>query len=148
MLPDLNRLRVFLHVHQAGSVSAAATALHVTQSAVSQSLAKLEDEVGAQLFVRRHRRLVPTSAAAVLADVVEPFVEALHEGLARIHQEQHGLGGVLRVGAPVEFGTHRLPAVLAAFGREHPGVRFELTLGHPSQVLPRLDDGEPGAPRG
>ena len=66
MLPDFNRLRVFFHVHQARSVGAAAAALHVTQSAVSQSLAKLEAELGAQLFVRRHRAIVATAAGEAL----------------------------------------------------------------------------------
>ncbi|MEM9456812.1 MAG: LysR family transcriptional regulator [Myxococcota bacterium] len=141
MLPDFNRLRVFFHVRRAGSVSGAAAQLHVTQSAVSQSLAKLEDELGVQLFVRRHRRLVPTPAATALDDIVAPFVDALRGGLARIHHQRHTLSGVLRVGAPVEFGTHRLPRVLAAFVGQHPGVSFELMLGHPSQVLPRLDEG-------
>lgn len=141
MLPDFNRLRVFFHVFGTGSVSRAAAELHVTQSAVSQSLAKLEEELGVQLFVRRHRRLVPTPAAATLDGIVSPFVDALREGLARIHRARHELLGVLRVGAPVEFGTHRLPPMLAAFAREHPGVSFELVLGHPSEVLPRLDEG-------
>jgi DNA-binding transcriptional LysR family regulator len=140
-LPDFNRLRVFFHVHRAGSASGAAAELHVTQSAVSQSLAKLEQELGAQLFVRRHRKLVPTPAAARLYGVVAPFVEALDGGLAEIHRAQHELSGVLRLGAPVEFGAHRLPPVLAAFRRANPGVAFELVLGHPSEVLPRLDEG-------
>lgn len=140
-LPDWGRLRVFFHVHRAGSVTAAARELHVTQSAVSQSLAKLEEELGAQLFVRRHRRLVPTPAATRLQAIVAPFVEGLEEGLVEIHRRQHALSGTLRLGAPAEFGAHRLPPTLAAFRREHPGVAFELALGHPSELLPRLDDG-------
>lgn len=142
MLPDWGRLRVFFHVHRAGSVTAAAAELHVTQSAVSQSLAKLEQELGAQLFVRRHRRLVPTPAATRLHAIVSPFVAALDEGLPAIHQAQHELRGVLRLGAPVEFGAHRLPPVLAAFRQGNPGVSFELVLGHPSELLPRLDEGK------
>lgn len=141
MLPDFNRLRVFFHVMRAGSVSAAAGELHVTQSAVSQSLAKLEAELGVQLFVRRHRRLSPTPAGTRLFAVVEPFVGALEGGVVEIHRAQHELAGVLRLGAPTELGTHRLPPLLAAFRREHPGVGFELVLGHPSQVLPRLEEG-------
>ncbi|MCX4241683.1 LysR family transcriptional regulator [Paraliomyxa miuraensis] len=141
MLPDWNRLRVLFHVVRSGSVSAAARELHVTQSAVSQSLAKLEAEVGAQLFVRRPRRLVPTPAGTRLFGVVAPFVEALEGGVEEIHRAHHELSGVVRLGAPVEFGTHRLPPLLAAFRHEHPGIRFELTLGHPSLLLPRLDEG-------
>lgn len=139
--PDWGRLRVFFHVFRAGSVTAAAAELHVTQSAVSQSLAKLEQELGAQLFVRRHRRLVPTPAATRLHAMVEPFVAALDEGLPAIHRAQHELRGVLRLGAPAELGAHRLPPVLAAFRRDNPGVSFELVLGPPSELLPRLDEG-------
>jgi DNA-binding transcriptional LysR family regulator len=141
MLPDWGRLRVFFHVHRAGSVTAAAGELHVTQSAVSQSLAKLEQELGAQLFVRRHRRLVPTPAATRLSAIVAPFALALEGGVTEIHRAQHELAGVLRLGAPVELGAHRLPPVLAAFRQGNPGVSFELALGHPSDVLPRLHEG-------
>ncbi|MCA9649502.1 MAG: LysR family transcriptional regulator [Myxococcales bacterium] len=141
MLPDFNRLRVFFHVHAAGSVSEAARELGVTQSAVSQSLAKLEAELGAPLFVRRHRRLVPTPAADELQRIVAPFVDGLREGVERIHRERHELVGELRLGAPVEFGSHRLPPALASFREHNPGVRFALTLGHPSEVVPLLEEG-------
>ncbi len=141
MLPDFNRLRVFFHVHQARSVSAAAGALHVTQSAVSQSLAKLEDELGAQLFVRRHRAIVPTAAAEALFAVVEPFMAALHGGIAQIRHSRHALAGTLGIGAPVEFGARRLTEALAGFSRLHPGVGFTLRLGHPSELVPLLAEG-------
>lgn len=141
MLPDFNRLRVFFHVHRARSVSAAAAELHVTQSAVSQSLARLEDELKAQLFVRRHRALVSTPAGDALFAVVAPFVAGLQEGVARIHRERHELAGTLRLGAPAEFGSHRLPGLLASFSRMHPDVGFTLALGHPSEIVPGVEEG-------
>ncbi len=142
MLPDFNRLRVFFHVRSAGSVSGAAKALHVTQSAVSQSLAKLEDELGVQLFVRRHRAIIPTPAAEALHSVVAPFVEALQGGLEAIHRARRELVGTLRLGAPAEFGARRLPSALASFVDAHPGVRFTIELGHPSTIMPMVEDGE------
>ncbi|MEZ4449595.1 MAG: LysR family transcriptional regulator [Nannocystaceae bacterium] len=141
MLPDFNRLRVFFHVHQSRSVSAAAAALHVTQSAVSQSLAKLEDELGAQLFVRRHRAIAPTDAGDALFSVVAPFVAALHGGIEAIRRTRRELVGTLRIGAPAEFGAHRVPTALADFSRQHPGVAFTLRLGHPSELVPLLEEG-------
>lgn len=141
MLPDFNRLRVFFHVHQARSVSAAAAALHVTQSAVSQSLARLEGELKAQLFLRRHRAIVPTAAGDALFAVVAPFVAALEERVGQIHRARQDLAGTLHLGAPVELGAHRLPEVLAAFSRANPGVRFTLRLGHPSEIVPLLEEG-------
>jgi len=141
MRPDFNRLRLFFHVHRACSVSAAAAELHVTQSAVSQGLAKLEEEVGAQLFVRRHRALAPTAAGEALFALVAPFVASLQAGLADLQRARHELAGTLRLGAPAEFGAHRLPTVLASFARANPGVRFTLQIGHPSVIVPLLEEG-------
>ena len=141
MLADLNRLRTFHFVHREGSATEAAARLHVSQSAVSQSLAKLEEEVGSQLFVRRHRRLVPTPAAERLAQIVAPFIEQLSGGLQEIHREQHELVGTLRVGAPVEFGVHRLVPGFAEFRREHPQVQLQLSLGHPDTLVPAVQEG-------
>lgn len=141
MLPDLNRLKVFLHVHETGSAREAAGLIGVTQSAVSQSLAKLEAELGVALFVRQHRRLVRTTEGTRLYDVIAPFLEALSEALPELERSSGELVGTLRVGAPVELGAARLPQVFAAFREEHPGVSFSLRLGHPSVLVPELADG-------
>ena len=142
MLPDLNRVRVFFHVHQAGSIRQAATMLGVTQSAVSQSLAKLEEELGVALFVRQHRRLVRTSEGMRLFEVVAPFIESLSSVLPNLDRKPGDLVGTLRVGAPSELGATRLPSVFAAFRSSHPDVGFALRLGHPSVLVPALAAGE------
>lgn len=141
MLPDLNRLQMFFHVHQTGSAREAAALLGVTPSAVSQSLAKLERELGVALFVRQHRRLVRTAEGTRLFEVVAPFIEGLTEALPRLDRAPGELVGTLRVGAPVELGATRLPGVFAAFRTEHPDVSFAVTLGHPSVLVPALADG-------
>lgn len=141
MLPDFNRLRVFFFVRQCGSVSEAAKAIGVTQSAVSQAIAKLESELGAQLFVRRHRRLVATTAAETLFATVAPFVDSLREGVEQIQRQRQELVGTVRVGAPVEFGVRRLVPRIAEFRSKHPAAKIELQLGHPSTLMPRARDG-------
>lgn len=142
MLPDLNRLGVFRHVYAGSSVAAAARTLHVTQSAVSQHLKKLEAEVGTPLFSRVGKRLVPTRAGQRLYDVISPFVDELSTTLEHIEREREDPYGLLRIGAPVVFGTGILPEILAAFRREHSGVRFHLELGHPETLLQRLEQGQ------
>src|SRR5688572_2807596 len=74
---DLNRLRVFLAVHETKSVLGAARMLGVTPSAVSQSVKRLERELEFRLFQRVGNRLQPTDEAHELALVVEPFEETL-----------------------------------------------------------------------
>lgn len=142
MSVDWNRLKVFYHVMREGSVVGASRVLHVTQPAVSQSLRKLEDELGAPLFTRMHRRLVPTSAGQQLYATVEPFLEGLAGSVRSIRRSREEPSGRLRVGAPVELGQRYLPAVFASYREVYPGVSFVLELGHPSVLLPRLVKGE------
>ena len=142
MIPDYNRLRVFYEVITAGGVSAAARRLHVTQSAVSQHLIKLEAELKTPLFTRLQNRLVPTDAGERLFAVITPFVRGLEETLNYLEQSRKEPFGVLRIGAPVEFGVHYLPRIFASFRKKYPHVRFQLFPGHPEQLMPRLESGE------
>ena len=70
MLPDLNRLKVFFHIFNEQSSTAAAKKLHITQSGVSQHLKKLEEELQTELFTRVNRKLVPTAAGKKLYGIV------------------------------------------------------------------------------
>ncbi|OIN99551.1 MAG: LysR family transcriptional regulator [Elusimicrobia bacterium CG_4_10_14_0_2_um_filter_56_8] len=142
MLTDFNRLKVFYTIYRHKSAAAAAREMYISQSAVSQSLGKLERELKTQLFVRLHKKLVPTSAAGRLYEIIEPFVRNLEGGLAWLEAEKSGPRGVLRIGAPVEFGSRNLVELVAAFRKKHPAVFFEVALGHPDMLLPRLAAGE------
>ncbi len=142
MYPDFNRLRVFHRIYANNSVAGAARELHVTQSAVSQHLQKLEAEIDAPLFTRVGRRLVPTRAGERLFGVVSPFVGELETTLENLDKERERPFGLLRIGAPVEFGTGILPGLLASFRDKHKDVRFHLELGHPEALLPLLESGQ------
>ncbi len=142
MLQNLQRLQTFALVFELGSLRAAALRMHVTQSALSQQLAKLEAELGAQLFVRTHKRLVPTPDAERLAKTVRSFLRELDEDIEAINESKQVPSGWLRVGAPRQFGAERLPPLVAAFRRLHAGVRFEVTLGHPAELLPMVESGQ------
>ncbi len=141
MFPDFNRLKVFYYIFLKKSVAAAAKELHVTQSAVSQHLQKLEAEIKTPLFTRLHKKLVPTAAGEKLFDIMEPFIRELENGIRSIHQSREGPFGVLRVGSAVEFGERYLPGVFASFRERYPDVSFHLELGHPTVLLPLLSSG-------
>ena len=81
MLPDFNRLYLFYQVFRHMSVAGAARDLFVTQSAVSQNLQKLEQELNILLFHRLHKKLVPTPAAKQLFQSVMPFFATLDADL-------------------------------------------------------------------
>jgi DNA-binding transcriptional LysR family regulator len=142
MLPDFNRLKVFYHVHRLGSIAAAAGPLHLSPSAVSQHIQKLEDELRTPLFTRLPRKLVATPAAERLFAILQPFVVGLEQGLQEIQAARGKPRGLLRLGAPTAFGESVLPRYMAMYRQGHPEVRFHLQLGHPSFLLPAVRKGK------
>ena len=78
---DLNLFRVFDVVYRERNLTRAAAVLSLSQSAVSHSLARLRQELGDPLFVRRGRGVVPTARAAQLAPAVQQALAALRQGL-------------------------------------------------------------------
>ncbi|MBI9083516.1 MAG: LysR family transcriptional regulator [Desulfobacterales bacterium] len=142
MLPDLNRLRVFYLIYSLKSIVAAAGELHITQSAVSQNLRKLEGEIKTKLFTRLHKRLVPTMAGERLFALIAPFMEGLASGIGDIRQAQQTPSGPIRVGAPPEFGRLYFPGIFASFRTVYPDVVFFLKLGDPATLLSMVSDGD------
>lgn len=141
-LMDLNRLRAFQAVYQHNSTVGAARALSVTRSAVSQSLSKLEAEIGVALFTRAAKGLVPTSAGHSLFRRIDPFLSSLEKEVRRIKSAGERPSGLLRLGAPVAFGRRYLPAKLASFRARYPEVEFALELGNQTRLLSLLEAGE------
>ena len=141
MLENLDRLKAFFHVLSLGSVGKAAQVLHLTQPAVSQALQKLEGELGTQLFVRRHKQLIPTSAGKHLFSVVDPFMKELQTCLTHLDHSREQPCGELRIGAPEEFGKAYLPEIMAGFRKNYPEVSFHLKFGSPETLAELVGDG-------
>lgn len=142
MLQSLDRLKVFYHVFSGGSVLSASKILHVSQSAVSQSIQKLEGEIQTPLFTRMHKRLVPTTTAERLFAVVHPFMQELEGCLKNINQARDKPFGELRIGAPVEFGKAYFPRIVSRFREKYPEVTFYLKLGDAATLLPLVETGQ------
>lgn len=137
-----DRLKAFYYVFSKKSVIAAAKSLNISQSAISQSIQKLESEMNVNLFTRMHKQLIPTTAGESLFAVVKPFMEELEICLKTFKQAKDQPFGELRIGVPVEFGKAYFPAMVAAFRKHYPDVTFDLKLGDPSILLPLLKEGK------
>src|SRR5216683_1479001 len=120
---DLSQLEVFLTVARERRFSRAAEKLFRTQSAVSQSVRKLEAEIGEPLFDRSSREGLLTDAGRVLQEYAERLVnlrENAREALTELRELQKGK---LVVGAN-EFTALYLLRILAEFGRVHRAIRI------------------------
>lgn len=141
MLPDFNRLKVFYHIYSLNSIVAAANQLHLSQPAISQQLQKLEGELKVPLFTRLHKKLVPTAAGERLFTLVEPFVEKLQDEIPYIRQPLDRPAGMLRIGAPREFGKEYLPRFCYEFRQLYPDVMFKLKFKESIPLLTMIREG-------
>lgn len=140
---DFNRLRVFFYVCQNKSVGRAAELLHITRSAVSQQIAKLEDELGVKLFLRTNRNVIPTAEAQVLYPVLEDFFVRLKEKADYFESGKMEPAGKLRVGAPIIFGETFIVDAAAGFKRKYPRVSFDMVfMNQPWELARKVLAGE------
>jgi DNA-binding transcriptional LysR family regulator len=139
---DVRRMRVLREVSVQGSFSAAAEALNFTQSAVSQHVAALERETGAQLVERGARGVRLTEAGQLLvghADAILARIECAEDDLAALA----GLrGGRLRLISFQSGGATLAPRAVAAFRERHPHVDLSLMQAEPEEAAGRLRAGE------
>ncbi len=124
---DLNRIAVFARVVEAGSFTAAASALGVRKSSVSRSVAALEADLGIRLLQRTTRRLSMTDAGRAYYQRARDALAGLDEARQAVSSLGAEPLGLVRVTAPVDFAGD-LAAVANAFLGEHPRVRLEVFL--------------------
>jgi DNA-binding transcriptional LysR family regulator len=123
---NLRQCEVFRAVMEAGTVTAAAERLNVTQPAVSKMLAQLERDLGFRIFLRQRRRLVPTQEAqALYQEVRRAFVGLDH--LTRFAGDLRDLRrGHLVIAASHATSSSHLPGIVAEFLRRHPGLSVSM----------------------
>src|SRR5260370_4625988 len=113
---DLGQLEVFLTVVREGKFSRAAEKLHRTQSAVSQSIHKLEEDVGEPLFDRSSRDGLMTHAGRVLQEYAERLLNLPDDSTRALGELRHVHSGKLSIAAN-EFTALYLLPILAEFRR-------------------------------
>ncbi|TMV05633.1 LysR family transcriptional regulator [Ruegeria sediminis] len=122
----LEMLRVFRVVAEKGNLAGAADALGRTPSAVSMTLAQLEDEIGAPLFeADRKNRLSPLGQFVL--DESARATDAFARSLGAIRRHAASVAGTVRVAAVPSATVTVLPGVIAAFRAERPDVRLEIS---------------------
>jgi DNA-binding transcriptional LysR family regulator len=139
---DLDRLRALSAVATYGSVSAAADVLHVTTSAVSQQVAKLERETGQKLLERNGRGVRLTDAAALLAAHAERILAMVEEAESDLEAQRGEVVGELAVAAFPTAARGLVPAALRTLGVKHPRLRVCLREQEPHAAVPLAVRGE------
>ncbi|MER5922106.1 LysR family transcriptional regulator [Streptomyces mirabilis] len=120
---NLERLRTLDALARHGSVSGAAEGLHVTTSAVSQQMSKLEREVGQQLLAKNGRGVRLTDAGRLLAEHAARILSQVELAQADLEAQRGQVVGELRLSAFPTAARGLFPTALAALRADHPGLR-------------------------
>ncbi|MFG2907988.1 LysR family transcriptional regulator [Kitasatospora sp. NPDC048286] len=135
------RLHVLLEIARRGTIVAAAQALHLSPSAISHQLARLEQELGVALVERAPQSLRLTPAGVRLAEHAQAIADLMAVAQDDLRAHAQAAAGVLRIGFFASAGLDLLPRALAAFAAGHPQVELELIMGQPHELVPDLEAG-------
>ncbi len=128
MTIDYDDVKCFLAVAEAGGLSRAAFRLATSKSVVSRRISRLEEEIGTRLLARNSRGVVLTEAGEALRLRAGAAFDELDEALLEAAHDPEQLTGLLRITAPIAFGTIHLAPMLTAFMDAHPRLRVEVSL--------------------
>jgi DNA-binding transcriptional LysR family regulator len=123
-LLDMELIRAFVAVAEAGGFTAAADGLHRTQAAISLQIKRLEEVVGASLIVRGPGQFRLTDKGEMLLDYARRLIALNQEAIGSLDPER--VAGRVRLGATEHYASRVLPPLIAAFCREYPDVQIEV----------------------
>lgn len=137
---DLELLRSFVSVVEAGGFTRASERVHRTQSTVSQQIKRLEEDVGQVLLHRDGKDVRPTEAGERLLSYARRLL-TLAEEARDVLREPDG-DGAIRLGIPEDFAAYRLAKLLGAFSRSHPSLRLDVRADQSKNLSRDLERGE------
>lgn len=135
--PDipLNALRTFEVAMRQGSFTRAAIELRVSQAAVSHQVARLEDRLGAKLFMRTSGGLVPTDEGRALFPVLEQGFDAIARALDRLGGKREK--EILKIGVVTTFAVGWLIPRISSFQAAYPNVEVRISTNNNRVEIPR-----------
>ena len=139
---NLKHIEVVQAVYAAGSVSAAARALNVSQPSVTKVVKHAETVLGFTLFERRKGRLIPTQDAHTLQADMTDIIDRVQSLRQTTVNMRFGRVGTLRISALPSLSLKLIPEAVASFMRSHSDVSFDLQTLHHEDIVRKLYERE------
>jgi DNA-binding transcriptional LysR family regulator len=139
---ETKQLQIFKTIVDVGSFTGAGEQLGISQSAISQQIRAVEEELGVALLVRLGRSTRMTPAGEVFLRCACSVLDKLGETRRYLDEHAHGRAGVVRIGTPEPPCNYLLPEVLVELKRRFPKIDARVTSGHTAATLARVTAGE------
>ncbi len=141
MKTKLDYYRVFYETARFCSFSTAAQHLYISQSAISQCIHQLENDLNAQLFVRTRKGVSLTNEGKILFLKVENAINSIEQAESHLERLRHLESGELKIAAGDTITTHFLLKHLENFHASYPDIRIEMANSYSSHMLTHVKDG-------
>jgi DNA-binding transcriptional LysR family regulator len=132
---ELQQLRYFLVVANHLNLSQAAETLCISQPALSKMMARLQQQLSVQLYVRKGRGIALTDAGIALRSRAESIIYRMDEAEQLMTDMRAGLSGHVRIGAGPSFLTQILPEAIAELAEKQPNVRYTIREGSTDELF-------------
>ena len=142
MYQNLSSYKIFYTVANTGNISKAARELYISQPAISKSIQKLEDSIGARLFERSSRGVTLTDAGELLYTHVKSAFETLALGEDRLRRSIELGVGHLTIGVSSTLCKYILLPYLKEFIKENPHINISISCQSTNQTLHLLEEGK------
>lgn len=140
---NLAQLSYFSHVAKTQHFTRSAEELHISQSALSHSIASLEDELGCKLFLKEGRNVHLSEDGQAFLGYVEDGLSSIEQGIAELQRRRGMLTGSIELGAIATVRSEYLPAAMKAFRDQYGSlVEFHIAQGETAPLNQRMEEGE------
>ncbi|MEA5084839.1 MAG: LysR substrate-binding domain-containing protein [Lachnospiraceae bacterium] len=131
---DSTFLKILVEIAKFSNITKAANNLGYTQSGLSHTLNRVEDDMGFKLFLRSKKGVTLTEEGSALLPIAKEIVtnmEKLHETITSIQGLEQGK---ITIGSFTSISMNILPSILMAFSRDYPGIKIELMEGSVTEI--------------
>lgn len=135
---NIKSLQAFVHLCDSKSFNKTATAMHISPSALSRQIQKLEQEIKQHLFLRDNRSVELTPAAKKLLPIALKIITEWQQFQSESRLGEQELKGKLRLFCSVTASYSHLPELLAKFRLLHPYIELEISTGDPAQAINKI----------
>lgn len=136
---DLDLLRTLVTIEKTNTFSGAAEVLHKTQSAITQQMQRLENQLDIVIFQKKGRHRILTPQGQQLVDYGRRLLAINDEAIRTIGQKQ--MEGDIRIGAPLDVADTILPPILTHIAQQAPKVRLEIQVDRSPFLMEALELG-------
>ncbi|GAM72727.1 HTH-type transcriptional regulator IlvY [Vibrio sp. JCM 19236] len=135
---NIKSLQIFLHLCESKSFTKTASAMHISPSALSRQIKRLEEEAQQVLFIRDNRSVELTTAGRELLPVAHNITSQWQTFTSNFSDQQDVLKGEIRLFCSVTASYSHLPQLLSEFRLLHPFIEYKLSTGDPAQAIEKV----------